>query len=106
MNFLDPTEWTDLENLAKEFKQETLTEDRVKELHVRLRPYFLRRIKAEVLKLPPKVSILSSHVTIAKWKTFNPERSHCARQHVSFAERDLPFYLESAGCSFIANCGS
>lgn len=53
MNFLDPSKWTDLETLAKE--HEELTEDRIKELHTRLRPYFLRRIKAEVLQLPPKV---------------------------------------------------
>lgn len=55
MNFLDPTQWRDLETLAKE--HEVLTEERVKDLHVRLRPYFLRRVKADVLQLPPKVSI-------------------------------------------------
>jgi SNF2 family DNA or RNA helicase len=32
-----------------------LTEDLVKELHNRLRPYFLRRLKGQVLQLPPKV---------------------------------------------------
>lgn len=53
MNFLDPSEWRDLEKLAKE--HEELTEERIKELHERLRPYFLRRVKAEVLQLPPKV---------------------------------------------------
>lgn len=53
MNFLDPEEWRDLETLEKE--HEELTEDLVKELHNRLRPYFLRRIKSEVLQLPPKV---------------------------------------------------
>ena len=56
MNFLDPDEWKDLEALEKE--HEELTEDLVKELHVRLRPYFLRRIKSEVLQLPPKVRSL------------------------------------------------
>jgi SNF2 family DNA or RNA helicase len=55
MNFLDPEEWNDLE--ALEQKHETLTEDLVKDLHNRLRPYFLRRIKSQVLKLPPKVDI-------------------------------------------------
>lgn len=55
MNFLDPVEWNDLEALAQ--KHETLTEDLVKDLHNRLRPYFLRRIKSQVLKLPPKVNI-------------------------------------------------
>ena len=53
MNFLDPEEWNDLEALAKE--HEALTEELVKQLHNRLRPYFLRRIKSEVLELPPKV---------------------------------------------------
>lgn len=54
MNFLDPDDWSDLEGLTKEF--EVLNEDLIKELHERLRPYFLRRVKAEVLDLPPKVS--------------------------------------------------
>ena len=53
MNFLDPHEWHDLEALEKEY--EDLTEDKIKDLHNMLRPYFLRRIKSEVLKLPPKV---------------------------------------------------
>lgn len=59
MNFLDPEEWRDLEALSKQYEE--LTDDLVKELHVRLKPYFLRRIKSEVLQLPPKVliSILS-----------------------------------------------
>lgn len=54
MNFLDPNGWKDLEQLEKE--HEELSEERVKHLHARLRPYFLRRTKKEVLKLPPKVS--------------------------------------------------
>jgi chromodomain-helicase-DNA-binding protein 4 len=54
MNFLDPKEWTDLEALSKEYEE--LDEELVKQLHVRLRPYFLRRTKKEVLTLPPKVS--------------------------------------------------
>ena len=49
MNFLDPAEWHDLEALSKEYEE--LSEDSIKELHTRLRPYFLRRMKAEVLKL-------------------------------------------------------
>lgn len=53
MNFLDPEEWRDLEALEKQ--HEELTEELVKELHNRLRPYFLRRVKSEVLELPPKV---------------------------------------------------
>lgn len=55
MNFLDPEEWRDLEGLEKE--HEVLTEDLIKQLHERLRPYFLRRIKSEVLQLPPKVKL-------------------------------------------------
>ena len=54
MNFLDPSKWDNLDALEKRF--EFLTEDLVKELHDWLRPYFLRRIKAEVMKeLPRKV---------------------------------------------------
>ena len=53
MNFLDPGNWNDLAALEKRFKE--LDEDLVQELHEKLRPYFLRRVKAEVLKLPPKV---------------------------------------------------
>ncbi|KAJ7293407.1 SNF2 family DNA-dependent ATPase [Mycena rebaudengoi] len=56
MNFLDPAEWDDLEALERE--HETLTEDLIKQLHNRLRPYFLRRIKSEVLKLPPKNEVI------------------------------------------------
>lgn len=53
MNFLDPNEWSDLEGLEKEFEE--LDGERIKDMHERLRPYFLRRVKAEVLDLPPKV---------------------------------------------------
>ena len=57
MNFLDPKEWSDLEALEKE--HEELSEELVRQLHTRLKPYFLRRIKSEVLQLPPKVSFWS-----------------------------------------------
>ncbi len=54
MNFLDPSNWNNLDALEKRY--ELLTEDLVTELHGRLRPYFLRRVKAEVMKeLPRKV---------------------------------------------------
>ncbi|KAF8973574.1 hypothetical protein BDZ97DRAFT_1690769 [Flammula alnicola] len=56
MNFLDPEEWRDLEALEKQ--HEVLDEDLVKQLHGRLRPYFLRRIKSEVLELPPKNEVI------------------------------------------------
>ncbi|KAJ6627101.1 SNF2 family N-terminal domain-containing protein [Mycena sp. CBHHK59/15] len=56
MSFLDPSGWNDLEELTREY--ETLTEDLVKQLHNRLRPYFLRRIKSQVLKLPPKNEVI------------------------------------------------
>ncbi|KAH7930550.1 hypothetical protein BV22DRAFT_56154 [Leucogyrophana mollusca] len=56
MNFLDPEKWTDLEVLAKEYEE--LTDELVKSLHARLRPYFLRRIKSEVLQLPPKNEVI------------------------------------------------
>lgn len=56
MNFLDPMEWADLEGLEKEYAE--LDEESIKTLHNRLRPYFLRRIKSEVLQLPAKVCVL------------------------------------------------
>ncbi|KAI0094367.1 SNF2 family N-terminal domain-containing protein [Irpex rosettiformis] len=56
MNFLDPIEWDDLNTLEKEYEE--LTEEKIKELHTRLRPYFLRRIKSEVLQLPPKNEVI------------------------------------------------
>lgn len=56
MNFLDPEEWSDLEALEKE--HEKLNEELVRQLHIRLKPYFLRRIKSEVLQLPPKNEVI------------------------------------------------
>ncbi|KAI6007186.1 SNF2 family N-terminal domain-containing protein [Pisolithus albus] len=56
MNFLDPDQWNDLENLSKEY--EILNEDLVRQLHTRLKPYFLRRIKSDVLQLPPKNEVI------------------------------------------------
>ena len=53
MNFLDPLQWDDLTGLENRFSE--LDDERVKELHEMLRPYFLRRVKGDVLKLPPKV---------------------------------------------------
>jgi SNF2 family DNA or RNA helicase len=42
-----------------EKEHEELSEELVRQLHTRLKPYFLRRIKSEVLQLPPKVSFWS-----------------------------------------------
>lgn len=59
MNYLDPQNWSDLDALERKYTD--LTEDLVRELHEQLRPYFLRRVKAEVMKdLPRKVSIFCS----------------------------------------------
>ncbi|KAG8699310.1 hypothetical protein FRC08_005380 [Ceratobasidium sp. 394] len=58
MNFLDPDEWNDLDALEKEYDQENLTEELLARLHERLRPYFLRRQKAEVLDLPDKHEVI------------------------------------------------
>ena len=57
LNFLDPDQWGDLKALEKQYEE--LTEELVKSLHARLRPYFLRRLKIEVLQLPPKVRLLA-----------------------------------------------
>ncbi|KAF9244536.1 hypothetical protein BU15DRAFT_42035 [Melanogaster broomeanus] len=56
MNFLDPGIWKDLEALEREYQE--LSEDLVRQLHTRLKPYFLRRIKSEVLQLPPKNEVI------------------------------------------------
>ncbi|KAH8099377.1 SNF2 family N-terminal domain-containing protein [Cristinia sonorae] len=56
MNFLDPEKWKDLEKLTKDYEE--LTQERVQDLHQKLRPYFLRRVKAEVLQLPPKNEVI------------------------------------------------
>lgn len=54
MNFLDPEVWWDLSGLEAEFTD--LDEEKISDLHARLKPYFLRRIKADVMTdLPPKV---------------------------------------------------
>jgi SNF2 family DNA or RNA helicase len=38
---------------------ENLTESLIHELHDMIKPYILRRVKADVLKLPPKVCPLA-----------------------------------------------
>ncbi|QRW05377.1 chromodomain-helicase-DNA-binding protein 4 [Ceratobasidium sp. AG-Ba] len=58
MNFLDPQQWNNLDALEKEYDQENLTEKLLASLHDRLRPYFLRRQKAEVLDLPDKHEVI------------------------------------------------
>ncbi|KAK7059472.1 SNF2 family N-terminal domain-containing protein [Favolaschia claudopus] len=57
LNFLDPLVWNDQQSLAQQ--HEILTEDLIKQLHSQLRPYFLRRIKSQVLELPPKANTTS-----------------------------------------------
>ncbi|KAF8578409.1 hypothetical protein K439DRAFT_1663741 [Ramaria rubella] len=56
MNFLDAEKWANLAALEK--KYENLTEELLQELHEDLKPYFLRRTKADVLKLPPKNEVI------------------------------------------------
>ncbi|CAE6385985.1 unnamed protein product [Rhizoctonia solani] len=58
MNFLDPANWGNLDELEKEYDQDNLTEELIAQLHERLRPYFLRRQKAEVLDLPVKHEVI------------------------------------------------
>ncbi len=62
MHFLDPQEWNNLDELTQRFEE--LDDERVKDLHEMLRPYFLRRVKADVLKLPPKVRGINTNVQI------------------------------------------
>nr|XP_019045482.1 hypothetical protein I302_05872 [Kwoniella bestiolae CBS 10118]OCF24412.1 hypothetical protein I302_05872 [Kwoniella bestiolae CBS 10118] len=56
LNFLDPATFKELEDLEARF--ENLNESLVSELHEMIKPYILRRIKADVLKLPPKIEII------------------------------------------------
>jgi hypothetical protein len=92
MNFLDPEKWNDLESLEKE--HEELTEELVKNLHERLRPYFLRRIKSEVLQLPPKVCDAILNLKLSS--LIFVERSYCANFYGATAKRDLPLNIEYA----------
>jgi SNF2 family DNA or RNA helicase len=77
MNFLEPEKWSDLEKLEKE--HEELTEDLIKQLHHKLRPYFLRRTKSEVLQLPPKVRLPFRYVQSDTYSFID-----CARTKSSF----------------------
>ncbi|WVR06458.1 hypothetical protein IAU60_003489 [Kwoniella sp. DSM 27419] len=56
LNFLDPATFSDLHELEARFAD--LNEALVQELHEIIKPYILRRIKADVLKLPPKIEII------------------------------------------------
>ena len=86
MNFLDPEEWKDLEALEKQYQE--LDEELIKDLHNKLRPYFLRRVKSEVLELPPKVYDL--HIPPIDLKTnCCSERSHCPCLNGTIATRGV-----------------
>lgn len=56
LNFLDEPNFQDLKDLEARFVD--LNENLVIELHEMLKPYILRRVKADVLKLPPKIEII------------------------------------------------
>ncbi|CAK9780669.1 hypothetical protein CC85DRAFT_293493 [Cutaneotrichosporon oleaginosum] len=56
LNFLDAANFPNLKELEERF--EDLNESLVVELHEMLKPYILRRVKGDVLKLPPKVEII------------------------------------------------
>lgn len=74
MNFLDSVEWKDLELLDRQYQE--LDEELVKQLHTRLRPYFLRRLKSEVLNLPPKVRF-SSRLSCQLFQRLPRTKSSC-----------------------------
>ncbi|KAG9001163.1 hypothetical protein FRB93_012245 [Tulasnella sp. JGI-2019a] len=56
MNFLDPHNWADLKALEAEFEE--LDDEKLADLRGRLKPYFLRRIKSDVMDLPPKNEVI------------------------------------------------
>jgi chromodomain-helicase-DNA-binding protein 4 len=56
MNFIDPENWPDVEELEQQYQQDLLTPALVTGLHEKLKNYFLRRTK-EILNLPQKASI-------------------------------------------------
>ncbi|ORX37279.1 SNF2 family N-terminal domain-domain-containing protein [Kockovaella imperatae] len=56
LNFLDKETFRHLQDLEARFQD--LDEAKVTELHEMIKPYILRRIKADVLKLPPKIEII------------------------------------------------
>ena len=93
MNFLDPDNWNDLDALEKDYEE--LTEELVKQLHAKLRPYFLRRIKSEVLELPPKVQNFS-FATIYIYMLISEERGHCSRLNGAIATGSVPVNFKYA----------
>ncbi|KIR36110.1 pol II transcription elongation factor [Cryptococcus deuterogattii MMRL2647] len=56
LNFLDQDSFKDLESMEQEYAD--LNEAKIQKLHQMIKPYILRRIKADVLNLPPKVEII------------------------------------------------
>jgi hypothetical protein len=57
LKWLDPGgEWDDVEALKK--KYEVLTPELIESLQPRLKPFFLRRLKADVVNLPPKTELI------------------------------------------------
>ena len=55
LNFLRPTDFSDMDNFLKEFS-DLSKDDQVKKLHDKLGPHLLRRLKADVLKNMPSKS--------------------------------------------------
>ena len=57
LNWLEPRgQWRDIKALNR--KYEVLTKELIDELQPKLKPYFLRRLKSEVLDLPPKTELI------------------------------------------------
>ncbi|KAJ1029984.1 hypothetical protein NDA16_000897 [Ustilago loliicola] len=57
LNWLEPGgQWKDVKALENEYS--VLKPEAIEELQKRLKPYFLRRLKKEVLDLPPKIELI------------------------------------------------
>jgi SNF2 family DNA or RNA helicase len=79
MYFLDPEEWSKLDELERHY--EDMTESLARELREKIAPYMLRRRKEDVLDLPSKVSspayLEPEPLQRTYYVTNRKERSHC-----------------------------
>jgi len=107
MYFLDPEEWSNLDELERHY--EDMTESLARELRDKIAPYMLRRRKEDVLDLPSKVSSSAyserSPLQRAKWIEIRKERSHCPADNETSSTQCLQIYSREK-CRPDASSGS